>query len=95
MARLPSVLIGTASVALLYWVGRRWLSARRAGRRCAARFQSRRNGVGASAMYALAQLLVLLLAFLVYEGSRGERSSGPSFTSRARWLALLVLLLGY
>jgi hypothetical protein len=38
-------------------------------------------------MYALAQLLVLLAAFLVYEGSRGESSS-----RQARWLALLVLL---
>jgi 4-amino-4-deoxy-L-arabinose transferase-like glycosyltransferase len=96
IARLPSVLIGTASVAFLYWVGRRWLSAR-AGLVAAALLAFSPEGMvwgGRARMYALAQLLVLLLAFLVYEGSRGERISSPSFTSRARWLALLVLLMG-
>ena len=96
IARLPSVLIGTASVACLYWVGRRWLSAR-PGLVAAALLAFSPEGMvwgGRARMYALAQLLVLLLAFLVYEGSRGERISGPSFTSRARWLALLVLLMG-
>jgi hypothetical protein len=41
---------------------------------------------GRARMYALAQLLVLLLAFLVYEGSQREGRS------RLRWLALLTLL---
>lgn len=96
IARLPSVLIGTASVALLYWVGQRWLSTQ-AGLAAAALLAFSPEGMvwgGRARMYALAQLLVLLLAFLVYEGSRGERFSGSSNTTRARWLALLVLLMG-
>jgi len=88
IARLPSLFIGTASVALLYWVGRRWLSDR-AGLVAAALFAFSPEGMvwgGRARMYALAQLLVLLLVFLVYEGSRGEGRP------RLRWLALLVLL---
>jgi hypothetical protein len=89
VARVPSLLIGTATVPLLYWIGRRWLSAR-AGLVAAALLAFSPEGVvwgGRARMYALAQLLVLLAAFLVYEGSRGESSS-----RQARWLALLVLL---
>jgi 4-amino-4-deoxy-L-arabinose transferase-like glycosyltransferase len=89
VARLPSLLIGTATVPFLYWIGRRWLSAR-AGLVAAALLAFSPEGVvwgGRARMYALAQLLVLLVAFLVYEGSQGEGSSRQD-----RWLALLVLL---
>jgi 4-amino-4-deoxy-L-arabinose transferase-like glycosyltransferase len=87
-ARLPSLLIGTATVPLLYWVGRRWLSDR-AGLVAAALLAFSPEGMvwgGRARMYALAQLLVLLLVFLAYEGSWGEGRP------RLRWLALLTLL---
>jgi 4-amino-4-deoxy-L-arabinose transferase-like glycosyltransferase len=88
LSRLPSLLVGVVGVALLYRVGQRWLSVR-AGLVAAALLAFSPEGVvwGARArMYGLAQLLVLALAFLVYEGSRGRGSA------RLRWLALLVLL---
>jgi hypothetical protein len=48
---------------------------------------------GRARMYALAQLLVLLLAFLVYEGGQGEGGPRRRIPPRkARWLALLTLL---
>jgi 4-amino-4-deoxy-L-arabinose transferase-like glycosyltransferase len=95
LGRLPSLVIGTATVPLLYWIGRRWLSPL-AGLVAATLFVFSPEGIvwgGRARMYALAQLLVLLLAFLVYEGSLGEGGSGPRITPRkARWLALLTLL---
>jgi len=87
-ARLPSLLIGTVTVPFLYWIGRRWLSDR-AGLVAAALLAFSPEGIvwgGRARMYALAQLLVLLLAFLVYEGSRGQGRP------RLRRLALLTLL---
>ncbi|UCC89146.1 MAG: glycosyltransferase family 39 protein [Anaerolineales bacterium] len=89
VARIPSLIIGTATVPLLYWVGQRWLSAR-AGLVAAALLAFSPEGVvwgGRARMYALAQLLVLLLALLVYQGSRGEDSA-----RKVRWLALAALL---
>jgi 4-amino-4-deoxy-L-arabinose transferase-like glycosyltransferase len=88
VARLPSLLMGTAAIPFLYWIGRRWLSPQ-AGLVAAALLAFSPEGIvwgGRARMYALAQLLVLLLAFLVYEGSL--REGRP----RLRWLALLTLL---
>jgi 4-amino-4-deoxy-L-arabinose transferase-like glycosyltransferase len=88
LARLPSLLIGTAAIPFLYWIGRRWLSPQ-AGLVAAALLAFSPEGIvwgGRARMYALAQLLVLLLAFLVYEGSLGKGRP------RLRWLALLTLL---
>jgi 4-amino-4-deoxy-L-arabinose transferase-like glycosyltransferase len=88
LARLPSLLIGTTAIPFLYWIGRRWLSPQ-AGLVAAALLASSPEGIvwgGRARMYALAQLLVLLLAFLVYEGSLGKGRP------RLRWLALLTLL---
>jgi len=94
LGRLPSLVIGTASVPLLYWVGRRWLSPL-AGLVAAALLVFSPEGIvwgGRARMYALAQLLVLLLAFLVYEGSLGDGGPSPRIGPRkARWLALLTL----
>jgi hypothetical protein len=94
MARVPSLLLGTLSVLLLYWVGNRWFS-RRAGLIAAGLLALSPEGIvwgGRARMYALAQVWVLLLAFLVYEGSRGAGQDGPARRGQARWLALLVLL---
>jgi len=94
LGRLPSLVIGTATVPLLYWVGRRWLSPL-AGLVAAFLLVFSPEGIvwgGRARMYALAQLLVLLLAFLVYEGSLGEGGPRPRIAPRkARWLALLTL----
>ena len=95
LARMPSLLIGTAPVPLIYWVGRRWLSPL-AGLVAATLLAFSPEGIvwgGRARMYALAQLLVLLVCFLVYEGSLGEgRSQRHIAPRRSRWLALLVLL---
>lgn len=88
LARLPSLLVGVACVALLYRVGARWFSTR-AGLVAAALLALSPEGMvwgGRARMYALAQLLALVLAVLVYQGCQG-RGAG-----RLRWLALLVLL---
>ncbi len=95
VVRLPSLIVGTASVPLVYWVGRKWLSPR-AGLVAAALLAFSPEGVvwgGRARMYALAQFLVLILAYLVYEGSRrggGSRAHASSY--QARRLALLTLM---
>jgi 4-amino-4-deoxy-L-arabinose transferase-like glycosyltransferase len=97
VARVPSLLLGTAGVLLVYWVGRRWFS-RRAGLIAAGLLALSPEGMvwgGRARMYALAQVWVLLLAFLVYEGSLGAGeglAEQPARRGHARWLALLVLL---
>jgi 4-amino-4-deoxy-L-arabinose transferase-like glycosyltransferase len=95
VARLPSLLIGTATVPLLYWIGRRWLSPL-TGLIAAALLALSPEGIvwgGRARMYALAQLLVLLLVFLVYEGTSGKGGPLPRVAPRrARWLALVTLL---
>jgi len=95
VARLPSLLIGTATVPLLYWIGRRWLSPL-TGLIAAALLAVSPEGIvwgGRARMYALAQLLVLLLVFLVYEGTSGKGGPLPRVAPRrARWLALVTLL---
>jgi 4-amino-4-deoxy-L-arabinose transferase-like glycosyltransferase len=88
LARLPSLLIGTATVPFLYWIGRRWFSPW-VGLAAAALLALSPEGMvwgGRARMYGLAQCLVLLLVFLAYEGSIG--SGRP----RLRWFALLALL---
>jgi 4-amino-4-deoxy-L-arabinose transferase-like glycosyltransferase len=95
LARLPSLLIGTATVPVIYWIGSRWLSPL-TGLVAAALLAFSPEGIvwgGRARMYALAQILVLLLAFLVYEGSLGEGGPCRRIAPRkARWLALLMLL---
>jgi len=94
LARLPSLLLGTATVPLIYWIGRRWLSPI-AGLIAAVTLAFSPEGIvwgGRARMYALAQLLVLLLCFLAYQGSLGEVGPRLRISSRrARWLSLLVL----
>lgn len=88
LARLPSLLIGVVSLALLYRIGERWFS-RRAGLVAAVLLALSPEGIvwgGRARMYALAQLLALALAALVYLGSIGHGNA------RLRWLALVVLL---
>ncbi len=83
-ARLPSLLAGLASIVLLYEVGRRWFSVR-AGLLAAALLAVSPEGMvwaGRARMYALAQLLAVALAYLVYAGFLGRGRSG------LRWLAV-------
>jgi 4-amino-4-deoxy-L-arabinose transferase-like glycosyltransferase len=97
MARVPSLLLGTLSVLLLYWVGSHWFS-RRAGLIAAGLLALSPEGMvwgGRARMYALAQVWVLLFAFLAYEGSCGGGEGAADQSARrghARRLALLVLL---
>ncbi len=87
-ARLPSLLIATVTIPLLYRIGRQTLSPW-AGLAAAALLAFSPEGMvwgGRARMYALAQLLVLVLGFLVYEGSRGKGRA------RLRWVALVALL---
>jgi 4-amino-4-deoxy-L-arabinose transferase-like glycosyltransferase len=87
-ARLPSLILGTAAVPLLYWLGRRWFSPR-AGLVAAALLAFSPEGIvwgGRARMYAMLQLLVILLVFFAYQGCSGEGRP------RWRWLALLTLL---
>ncbi len=87
-ARLPSLLIATVTIPLLYRIGRQALSPW-AGLVAAALLAFSPEGMvwgGRARMYALAQLLVLVLGFLVYEGSRGKGRA------HLRWMALVVLL---
>lgn len=88
-ARVPSLVAGLAAIALLYRVGTRWFSPR-AGLVAAGLLALSPEGMvwgGRARMYALIQLLALILALLVYAGSQGRGSS------RLRWLAVLVLLI--
>ena len=88
LARLPSLIVGVATIPLLYWIGRRWVSPQ-AGLVAAALLAVSPEGMvwaGRARMYALAGLLALLLAFFAFEGSRGEGRA------RMRWLAWPVLL---
>ncbi len=88
IARLPSIFIGTALVPLLYRVGRRWFSSE-VGLVAAALLAASPEGMvwgGRARMYALAQLLILILVVLAYEGSLGRGKA------RLRWLAWLTLL---
>jgi 4-amino-4-deoxy-L-arabinose transferase-like glycosyltransferase len=87
-ARLPSLILGTAAVPLLYWLGRRWLSPR-AGLVAAALLAFSPEGMvwgGRARMYAMLQFLVILLVFFAYRGCSEEGRP------RWRWLALLTLL---
>ena len=89
LARLPSLMIGVVTVLVLYRVGRRWL-APSAGLAAAALLALSPEGMvwgGRARMYALGQLLTLLLVFFAYRGSLG--AGRP----RWRWLAYLMLLL--
>ncbi len=90
MARLPSALIGAATVPLLYRLGRRWFSPG-VGLAAAALLAFSPEGMvwgGRARMYALAQLLVLLTVLWAFEGSRGRGNA------RRRWPALTALLAG-
>ncbi|MCS7261427.1 MAG: glycosyltransferase family 39 protein [Anaerolineae bacterium] len=89
LARLPSVLIGSATVWLVYRAGISWFSAR-TGLLAAALVALAPQAVvwdGRARMYSLAALLAVGSAILVYHGSRGAGNR------HLRWLALFVLLL--
>ncbi len=80
LARIPSLLIGTATIPLLYRIGKRWF-APWVGLIAAALLAFSPEGMvwgGRARMYALAQLLVLLTAFFAFEGARrqGDRETG-------------------
>ncbi len=108
LARIPGLLIGTVTIFLLYWIGKRWFSPW-IGLIAAALLAFSPEGMvwgGRARMYALAQVLVLLTAFFAFEGSRwaggqGSRGAGIQRTNdkgqvtndKFRWLALLTLLL--
>ncbi|MGQ9501329.1 MAG: hypothetical protein ACUVSF_09435 [Anaerolineae bacterium] len=88
LARLPSVLIGVATVWLVHRVGEKWFSVR-AGLIAAGLLALAPQAVvwdGRARMYSLAQLLAVGLAVLVYRGSCGVGNR------RIRWLALIVLM---
>ncbi len=96
LARLPSLLLGTMTVLLLYKVGRQWLSPR-AGLIAAALLAFSPEGMvwgGRARMYALAQLLVLLLIYLVYEGSRWHQEGASRRAALVVLLAALLTQLG-
>jgi len=97
LARIPSLLIGTATIPLTYRIGKRWF-APWVGLIAAAFLAFSPEGMvwgGRARMYALAQLLILLTAFLAFEGSRGageQGRGGDKEKARLRWLALLTFL---
>jgi len=89
IARVPSLIIGTAMTPLIYYIGRRWFSPW-VGMGAAFLFAVSPEGMvwdGRARMYGLAQLLVLLLTFWVFSSTHGKH------TARNRWLALGTLLL--
>ncbi len=89
LARLPSLFISILTIPILYRIGQRWFSAW-AGVIAVALFVFSPEGMvwgGRARMYALTQLLILLIAFFAYNGSRTD---SPKF----RWLALFTLLIG-
>lgn len=89
LARLPSLMVGVITVLVLYRIGRRWLGLP-AGLAAAALLALSPEGMvwgGRARMYALGQLLTLLLVFFAYRGSLGAGRPGW------RWLAYLTLLL--
>ncbi len=104
LARIPSLLIGTATIPIVYWIGKRWFRPW-IGLIAAALLAFSPEGMvwgGRARMYALAQLLVLLTAFFAFEGSRNKqlainneqlaKDKGQRTKDKARWLALLTLL---
>ena len=74
LARIPGLLAGTATIPLLYAIGKRWFSPWIALIAAALLAFSPEGMVwgGRARMYALAQLLVLLMAFFAFEGARGQ-----------------------
>ncbi len=89
IARVPSLIIGTVMVPLIYYIGRRWFSPW-VGLGAAALFAISPEGMvwdGRARMYGLAQLLVLLVAFWAFSGTHGKNNT------RRRWLALGTLWL--
>lgn len=88
LARFASVAVSLLTVALLYALGRRWFSVE-VGLLAAALFALSPEGMvwgGRARMYALAQLLTVLLVWFSLRGLDSQHA-------RARWLALLTLLL--
>lgn len=92
LARWPSLLLGTATIPLIFALGRRWLPGRMgaaAAVLAAGLFAFSPEGMvwgGRARMYALATLLFLLAAAWAY---RGAVDPAPA---RYRWRALLALL---
>lgn len=87
LARFAGMLIGTVEIPLLYAVGRRWAGPW-VGLAAALLLALSPEGLvwgGRARMYALAQLLVLLTAFLAYEGYK------PGGKAALRWAALVAL----
>ncbi len=92
LARWPSVLVGTATIPLIFAIGRQCLTgSTRSGAAllAAGLFALSPEGMvwgGRARMYALATLLVLLTVYLAY---RGTLHPAPA---KFRWAALLTLL---
>lgn len=88
-ARLPSVLVGVLAVLAVYKIGARWFSPG-VGLAAALIFAISPEGMvwgGRARMYALAQLLVLLMTFFAFEGGKPRGKSGM------RWIFPVVTLL--
>ena len=88
LARLPSIFLGTLLIPLVYRVGQGWFSPL-VGIMAALLLTVSPESIvwaGRARMYALAQLLVLALVYLAYQGSFGRGQT------RYRWLMLLTLL---
>jgi hypothetical protein len=92
LARWPSGLLGTATIPLIFALGRRWLPGRlgaAAAVLAAGLFALSPEGMvwgGRARMYALATLLFLLAAYWAYQGAVDPAPA------RYRWRALLALL---
>jgi hypothetical protein len=89
LSRWPSVMIGTATIPLIFAAGRRYLGQPAPALLAAGLFALSPEGMvwgGRARMYALATLLVLLTTMLAY---RGAVWPAPA---RYRWAALLALL---
>ncbi len=92
LSRWPSLLIGTATIPIIFAIGRRYLSSGPA-LLAAGLFALSPEGMvwgGRARMYALATLLVLLAVFWAY---RGARYPAPARYRWWAWLALLATLL--
>ncbi|MCB0167626.1 MAG: DUF2723 domain-containing protein [Anaerolineae bacterium] len=94
LSRWPSVLVSTLTIPLIYRLGHRAIAGKAQAASLAALLAAGLFAVspegmvwgGRARMYALATLLVVLIVYLAYRGTRHPASA------RFRWLALITLL---